>query len=323
MNGDIEPMSNDTIFQAFRTSDPTAALSDEALNDKFPEDRLWERMAIEGALNGSPRDRKARRALSLGGHRLPLRGFLISAAVAALTASTAVAVSAALNSGVQAPKAVPKGSKTVITSGPQAYPASACANSDPTSMLLPVTVIPHMVQGTSALATGGQSLDPFGIAMPGVTLPPSLMSAAVVMEHLFDSTAPGSAIQNSDPFNLAHPHAITTFDEGITGFTNASAESLFYGRAAALEAPQDEQLNMQRNVAGLPAPNVVTTTSLVGSDLPTTIQVTIEAGHTVLGLGFEGGSSLSLPDVLQYVNSAVSQVRTTCGSLDIMDPSHG
>jgi len=190
-------------------------------------------------------------------------------------------------------------------------------------MLLPASLIPNMVQGTSAFASGGQSLDPFGIAMPGVTLPPSLMSAAVVTGHLFDSSAPGSAIQNSDPFNLAHSHAITTFDEGITGFTNASAESLFYGRAAALEAPQDEHLILQRDVAGLPAPNVVTTTSLPGSDVPATIQVTIEAGHSVLGLGFEGGSSLSLPDVLQIVSSAVSQVRTTCGSLDIMDPSHG
>jgi hypothetical protein len=178
---------------------------------------------------------------------------------------------------------------------------------------------------------GGQSLDLFGIPMPGVTMPPSLTSAAVVTGHLFDSRAPGSAIQNSDPYNVAHPHVVTTFDEGITGFTNASAESLFYSRAVPQQAPQDnvsgqpqsEQLNVQRNAVGLPAPNVVAITSLPGTDVPATIQVTIEAGHTVLGLSFEGGSSLSLPDVLQYVNSAVNQVRTTCGSLDIMSPSHG
>jgi disulfide bond formation protein DsbB len=329
MIGDSGSMSNDTIIQALQASDPTVALSDEELTAQFPEDRFWERMAIEGGLNGSPRDRKARRTLALGPRRPPLRGFLISAAVAALTASTAVAVSAALNSGVQAPKAVPKGSRTVITSGPQAYPASACDSSNPTSMLLPAAMIPNMVEGTSALAMGGQSLDLFGIPMPGVTTPPSLMSAAVVTGHLFDSRAPGSAIQNSDPYNVTHPHVVTTIDEGITGFTNASAESLFYSRAIQLQAPQanvsgqpqSEQLDVQRNVAGLPTPNVVTTTSLPGTDVPATIEVTIEAGHTVLGLSFEGGNSLSLPDVLQYADSAVNQVRITCGSLDIMDPS--
>jgi hypothetical protein len=149
-----------------------------------------------------------------------------------------------------------------------------------------------------------------------------MMSAATVSEHLFNSAAPASAIQNADTFNIANPHVITTFDEGVTGFTSSSAESLFFSRAIPTQAPTDnvegqlqsEQMSVQQNIADIPTPNVVVTTGLAGSDEPNDVQVTIEEGTTVLGLNFEGGNALSLSDVLSYVNSAVQQLNSTCGS---------
>ena len=327
-------MSTDELLKAFQASDPTYALSDEALVEAFPDDRFWQRFGMEQSskealyLDSARGD--SRRRSTRTGRRLPFRrGVVLSVAALALTGSTAVAV-AALNSEVQAPKAVSKGSKTVITSGPAAYPASACASSDPTSLLLPTTAIPDMVQGTSAFAGGGQSLNPWGMSM-GVATPASETSAATVTEHLFNSSAPATAIQNTDPYNSSNPHIVTTFDEGITGFANAGAKSTFFDRAASQQAPTDnvngqvtsEQMSIQQNVARLPSPNVVITTGLTGTNVPGSVQVTIEDGSTVLGFGFSGGSSLTLNDVLPYVSSALNQVRATCGTADIMSPIVG
>lgn len=253
------------------------------------------------------------------------RGFMIGLIVVAIAASGAVAVSAALSPSVQGPKAVANGAKAVITSGPEKYPATACASLSPTSILLSTTKIPGMMQGTPATATGGQSLSPFGISM-GIAPPASNMSAAVVSEHLFNSSAPASAIQNPDPYNVANPHTVTTFDEGITGFTNGAAESFFFNRAASQQAPTDnvngkvqsEQMGVQQNVTGLPAPNIVVTTNQPGTDVPGSVQVTIEEGSTIFGFGFSGGSSLVLSDVLSYVNLGLSQAQVTCGARSIM-----
>jgi hypothetical protein len=68
-------------------------------------------------------------------------------------------------------------------------------------------------------------------------------SAAAIWEQLLNVSAPGSAIQNSDPYNLMHPRAVTTFDEALTGFDSSSAEATFYRRGLPPPFPPDGELN--------------------------------------------------------------------------------
>ncbi len=206
------------------------------------------------------------------------------------------------------------------------YPIAACDSSDPTALLLPVTAMPDMRLGFAPIADGGGSLTPMAIVLPGAHGMP-LSSAATISEHLRDRGAPWSAIQNASPFNVAHPRAITTSDEALTGFTEQRAEADFFARAPPQEPPPEDdvagRLVSDRvandvDVAWLPRPNEIVTYSQPGSDVPTTIDVSVESGRTVLGLDVEGGVALTVRDVMPYVLEAIHQVAARCGSLEIM-----
>jgi hypothetical protein len=262
------------------------------------------------------------------GSRFSIRTGLVAAIVVVVLSGSATAaiLVTPTSSGI---KALPVGTKNVISTGPDAYPSMACLASDPTQMLLPIGRIPDMALGVPQSAQGGQSLTPMAIPTSGSNAN-SLMSAAVVEEHLFNTMAPMSAIQSVDPFNSTHPKTITTFDEGVTGFTSTSAESSFYSSATSQSpTPENvvngvllpETVSSESNYSGLPSPNVVTIDTQPSSDVPTVIQFTIESGQTILSLSFEGGTGLTLSDVLPYAQSAIDTITNACGSLDIMAPA--
>lgn len=212
-----------------------------------------------------------------------------------------------------------------------AYPKAACDSTRPTDLLLPALALPNMRRSFAPSAWGGAPLDGFGIVVPGVHVKP-LSSAAVISEHLRDFGAPWSAIQTESPFNVRNPTSITTADEAITGFTSLKAEARFYAMAKPeFPPPEDrldgrlvyDQVTTEVNGAWLPRPNELVTYSLPGSDTPTTVNVTVASGRTILGLDFEGGRAITVSEVRPYVLEAIHQVASRCGSLDIMAASHG
>jgi hypothetical protein len=212
------------------------------------------------------------------------------------------------------------------TTAPRAnvYPANACEASEPTSLLLPARAIPNMeLVGGSAAADGGQSLAPMGL---GRSSTPS--SAAVIQENLFDTKAPKSALQSDDPFNTANPHVITSFSEGITGFTVSSSEAEFWGwgTSEANAPPQylvdghlmPVQVALTTDDPDLPVPNDVVVLTAPQSDVDTQITFSVKAGHTVIGLAFFGGVGLSLKDVMPIAMTAMKIITSACRGGDIM-----
>jgi hypothetical protein len=173
-------------------------------------------------------------------------------------------------------------------------------------------------------------LNPFGLVLAGDNTGPA--SAAVIAEQLLNKTAPRAAIQNANPFNVAHPEAITTFGEQITGFTSQSAESLFYSRGLpSLSPPQSvvngrpvpEVVSSTVNDSAFAVPNDVTTYSLPSSDTPAEVMVTVKSGATVIGFNFEGGSALSLADVQPIIQKALAILAASCNGIDIMPRTAG
>ena len=206
------------------------------------------------------------------------------------------------------------------------YPANACEASDPTSLLLPASAIPNMeLLGGSAAADGGQSLAPFGQGRSSSSTP---SSAAVIQENLFDTKAPKSALQSDDPFNTANPQVITSFSEGITGFTVSSSEVDFWGwgTSEANAPPQylvdghlvSVQVALTTDDPDLPAPNDVVVFTAPQSDVETQITISVKAGHTVIGLAFFGGVGLSLNDVMPIAMTAMKIITSACRGGDIM-----
>jgi hypothetical protein len=180
-------------------------------------------------------------------------------------------------------------------------------------------------------ADGGASLFAIGMILPGVHRA-RLSSAAMIDEHLRNFSVPRMAIQNSNHYNVSHSRTITTSDEAITGFTDPKAEVRFYSMAKPqVTPPQDrvdgvlrpEQETYYANVRWLPGSNEIVVYSQPGSDVPTTIYVTVRAGRTILGLDFEGGTDLTVSQVRPYVLEAVRQIVDRCGSMDIMALTHG
>lgn len=260
-----------------------------------------------------------------------VRFVVIGIAVVCVVGGSSAALAVSSSSGAPSLPKVAANSEQVVTSGPSAYPAAAClSSSDPTKLLLPITSIPNMVLGTPNAADGPAPLFPNLPTPQGATLPSSRMSAASISGHEYDASAPASAIQSADPFNTANPHVVTSFDETIMAFSNENAESLFYGLGTPpSQAPSSEVggqlvqagISIQQNVSQLPSPNTVAATTQPGTDAPGQIQVTVEVGNTVYGLGFFGGSSLDLADVVPYVESALGNVNSNCGSSDILPGS--
>ena len=212
------------------------------------------------------------------------------------------------------------------------YPTSDCAGSDPTGLLLSAGTISNMVDTVPASADGGSPLSSLAF---GPSEGPS--SAAQIEEHWQASGVPTSELDAQGPYLSANPNSIVTYDEGITGFTDPAVEQSFYNENLPLEpganpasgdyeAPdvnidgQTEPVDMsvQQDVDSIPAPNIVVTTDLPGTDVGTRISVTIELGNTVVGVGFLGGIDLSWSDVVSYVNDAANTLESQCPGGEIV-----
>jgi hypothetical protein len=224
----------------------------------------------------------------------------------------------------------PDTSTTTAQKGPpiaRTYPASACMAPHPMSLLLPVSALPHMTVNPGAFADGGQVLDPFALAVPGTRRSPELASAAVVNEQMIDTQAPRSALQNASQFNVRHPTAITTFDEGITGFTSAVAERAFWALATPSGRPPWGTINghgapthrvFAANSPLFRKPNTIVMTSLADSPTPTEIDVNVRSGATVVGLSFEGGVGLTVSEIAPIARRALQVISSACRNSDIM-----
>lgn len=260
--------------------------------------------------------------LSSSQHNLSHRSKVVSFVVAVtLVGLVAIGVGASVNRN--SIKTFASNSK-ILATGASRFPSTACSSSAPTDLLLPVAALSHMALQVPSFASGGQALG--GLGLPG-TASSSLASAAILSEHFINTQAPSSAIQSSDSFNVVNPMTITSFDEGITGFSDPAAEAKFFGYATPSgPAPeinlngqlQNENVTVLTNVSGFSQPNVVVETSLPGSDAPGMVEITIEAGNTVYGFTFEGGASLTLNNVRGIVTSSIARVNGACGTADIM-----
>lgn len=153
------------------------------------------------------------------------------------------------------------------------------------------------------------------------------MSAAVIWEQLLNVRAPRSAIQNSDPYNSVFPRAVTTFDEALTGFDSLSAEATFYRQALPSLSPPDGELNghsvpedviRSTNTRAVALPSEETTYWLPPTDTPSSVSITMRSGMTVIAFNFEGGSDLSLKDVLPYVKTSLGRISSVYCGTDIM-----
>lgn len=266
--------------------------------------------------------------------RLKRRHIWVSlvAAMGVTAALVATAVGLASASNHSRPKFViphvGSSAKDVVSSGPDAYPSAACESSNPTSLLIPVADLSGMSLGLPAYAGGSGSLNPMAV-IPATGSPEAAASsyAARIAEHMFDTNAPSSAIESADPFNAEDPHAVTSFDEEITGFTNATAEAAFWSEGTPQPPYPVNVVNGKQttdvvtttsNVASLPTPNVVSTFGLPSSNVPTTINIGVQFGSTVVGMTFEGGDQLSLSDVLATVDTALNTLASGCPGSDIM-----
>ena len=207
------------------------------------------------------------------------------------------------------------------------YPASSCDSKHPTALLLPTGGLPHMVLSPGpATASGGSPIDlGTGIVTPNSRRGPS--SDAVIWEQFLNVSAPRSAIQNADPYNVAHPRAVTIFDEALTGFDSTSAEATLYRRGLPSPFPPDGELNghsvpedvvSSTNIRALLLPSEEVTYWLPSSDTPSNVMVSLRSGGTIIAFNFEGGSDLSLRDVLPIVNAALNRISSMCGGTDIM-----
>lgn len=254
------------------------------------------------------------------------RRWLATAVVLAVAAASALAALVSVSDGARPGAAAHAPVAHLVDRG---YPATACDPSHPTALLLPPEDLPGTrLSPGPAYASGGAALNPFALVTAGSGEGPT--SAAVIAEQLLLARAPRAAVQNADPFNLAHPDSITTFSEGITGFTDAGSEALFYSRGLPSEEPPQsvvngrpvpEELSSSVDDPAFPTPNEVTGYSLPGTDTPGVISVTIESGATVIGFMFEGGSALSLRTVDPIVTTALGIIAASCHGTDVMPTS--
>jgi hypothetical protein len=214
----------------------------------------------------------------------------------------------------------------VTQNGADLYPTSSCDSADPTALLLPSSELPPGLTLTGEYSSGGQSISPLAIPESGVT-PPS--SGALLIEHAANMTIPTTALDGSDPYLAANPTTVTTFDEGITGFTDPATEGLFYDRASQNGGVTPEVMANGEAVAAdvstttndslFPTPNVVVVTSgPAAADQATSIEITVEAGSTVVGISFSGGVDLTVSDVSSFADEALSTISSACNGLDVM-----
>ena len=254
----------------------------------------------------------------------------IAGAIALVAVVTSAVLTFGLSGATNAPFSigtVAAGTAVVTRVGPHAFPTNTCVSSNPAGALLSASAIPNMSQGTAITAQGKIPLVPsgFGIQVNTGGSTPSI--AADLSENLVSTTAPASAIQSASSFNLDNPNTITSFSEGVSGFASTTLEANYFAEGAAPSTlPEsmvnghltNEQVWSTTDSTQFPTPNEVVVTSLPGTDTPGQVEITIESGSTVIGLTFEGGSSLSLADVLAYAQQALAQLTETCASLDIM-----
>jgi len=250
------------------------------------------------------------------------RRWLAVCVAIAVAAASAIAAFESTSGGAGPRAAAPVPRAHLVDHG---YPTKACGSSHPTALLLPARDLPGTrLSPGPAYASGGSALNPFAIVTAGSGGP---TSAAVIAEQLLSVRAPRSAVQNADPYNRAHPDSITTYSEGITGFTDAGAEALFYGRGLPSEEPPEsvvhgrpipEEVSSSINSPAFPTPNEVTGYALPTTDTPGVVMVTIESGATVIGFTFEGGAALSLRTVEPIVTTAMGVIAAACHGTDIM-----
>jgi hypothetical protein len=197
------------------------------------------------------------------------------------------------------------------------YPSDACDVADPVGLLLSLGNIPGMKAVGPPSAFGGESLDLHGGG-------PS--SAAVIEEDWMRMGVPTSQLDSQGPYLKAHPHSIVTFDEAISGFTDTSAEAIFYNEASPTENQEvnvnGETLtlnqNVEQNISSLPRPNVVVTTNLPGTDVGTRVLITVKFGNTILGMSFFGGTDLTWSDVVVHAHTALRIITSHCKNGEIL-----
>jgi hypothetical protein len=275
-----------------------------------------------------------RQEVAPGSHQSTLswrRLLFILAVVVALSITSMVY----FNRGASASKhltAFPTTATTVVTSGSDSFPSNSCASTNPISLLLPTSAIPGMAYQAPAFAGGGQPIFPMAQAAPGSSLTEvqSYSSAGVIYEDAYNTQVPSAAIESNDSFNEDDPTTVTSFSEAITGFTNLAAETAFFnfGESTGVPpqivvngSPENENLSTVNNVSMFPSPNLVTTTSLPGTDAMSTIEVGLKSGNTVIGMTFMGGDELNVESISGYVQQAIAAITSVCPSMDIMASS--